>query len=144
MSNKIARFAFVSVFSAVFIGLTACETTEEPATTDEPAPAAEKTTSGGGGGSIGGSLAGVAPNPALGTVGSGGGFIWKPVSESDGKLVVLLPAGYKGKVNGCWIARGDGSVVENGRFVGDTHNGNRPHYRFSKPGAQYGTGIFVV
>ena len=75
--------------------------------------------------------------------GGGGGFLWKPVSEGDGNLVVLLPSSLRGRVNGAEIRRG-GSTLEKGRFTGDTHNGNRPHYRFSKPGAGYGTGLTVV
>lgn len=57
-----------------------------------------------------------------------GGFVWKPVSEGDGKLVVLLPASYNDnaiKVNG-----------EVGRYAGRT-NGNRPTHRFTKAGAGY-------
>lgn len=74
--------------------------------------------------------------------GGGGGFVWKPVSEGDGRLVVLLPSSYVGRVSGVTIRRG-GSVLESGRFAGNT-NGNRPTYRFSKPGAGYGTGLTAV
>ena len=72
--------------------------------------------------------------------GGSGGFLWKPISEGDGNLVVLLPSSLRGRVNGASIERG-GSTVERGRFTGDTHNGNRPHYRFSRPGAAYGSGL---
>lgn len=66
---------------------------------------------------------------------SGGGdqrFLWKPVSENNGKLVVLLPARLTGKVN-------QGSVTvngESGNYSG-VHNGGREHYRYSKPGGSY-------
>ena len=70
--------------------------------------------------------------------GGSGGFLWKPKSESDGRLVVLLPASLRGKVSGCSVNG------ENGRFAGDTHNGRRPHYRFSKAGGGYGSNIKVV
>ena len=59
---------------------------------------------------------------------SGSSFVWKPVSDGDGRLVVLLPASSDADpvfVNG-----------EAGTFVGRT-NGNRPTYRFSRPGSQY-------
>lgn len=59
---------------------------------------------------------------------SGSGFVWKPVSDGDGRLVVLLPASSDADpvfVNG-----------EQGTYVGRT-NGNRPTYRFSRPGSQY-------
>lgn len=76
------------------------------------------------------------------TGGGSGGFLWKPVSEGDGKLVILLPGSLRGRVSGCTISGSFGS--ENGRFTGDTHNGNRPHYRFSRPGANYGSNITVT
>lgn len=79
--------------------------------------------------------------PTATTSGGSEGFLWKPESESNGKLVVLLPASLRGKVSSCTISGSFGS--ENGSFAGDTHNGNRPHYRFSKHGSQYGTGITV-
>lgn len=72
----------------------------------------------------------------------GGGFVWKPVSESNGNLVVLLPPSLRGRVSGVAITKG-GAVLERGHFAGDA-NGGRPHYRFSMPGAAYGTGLTVV
>jgi len=55
----------------------------------------------------------------------------------------LLPGSLRGRVSGADIQK-SGSRVEKGRFTGDTHNGNRPHYRFSKPGAGYGTGLTLT
>ncbi|MFT5125188.1 MAG: hypothetical protein ACI9QL_003635 [Candidatus Omnitrophota bacterium] len=74
--------------------------------------------------------------------GGSGGFLWKPKSESNGKLVVLLPGSLRGKVSGASISGSFGS--ENGSFAGDTHNGRRPHYRFSKSGGSYGSNIRVT
>ena len=76
------------------------------------------------------------------TGGGSGGFLWKPVSESNGRLVVLLPGSLRGRVSGCSISGSFGS--ETGSFAGDTHNGRRPHYRFSKPGRSYGSNITVT
>lgn len=59
---------------------------------------------------------------------SGTGFVWKPVSEGDGRLVVLLPASMP--VGTLAVNR------EQGRFIGRT-NGNRPTYRFFRPGSSY-------
>ena len=81
--------------------------------------------------------------PASSSGGGSGGFIWKPVSEGDGNLVVLLPGSLRCRVSGADIQK-SGSRVEKGRFTGDTHNGNRPHYRFSKPGAGYGSGLTLT
>lgn len=62
------------------------------------------------------------------------GFLWKPVSDSTGKLAVLLPQSTRGfvTVNG-----------ESGSW-GGVGNGNRAHYRFSKPGAAYGNDVPCV
>lgn len=66
----------------------------------------------------------------------GGGFRYKPVSEGDHNLVILTPASWP-----------EDQVVtmngERGRYVGRT-NGNRPTYRFSKPGAAYGDNVALV
>jgi hypothetical protein len=80
----------------------------------------------------------------LGQTGEGGGFVWKPRSESDGRLVVLLPPQYRGNVKSAHIANENGGVIELGRFDGDNHNANRPHYRFGQHGASYGNNIYVV
>ncbi|MEX2607381.1 MAG: VCBS repeat-containing protein [Kiritimatiellia bacterium] len=79
----------------------------------------------------------------IGSRASGGGFVWKPHSEGDGKLVVLLPATYRNRVTICWIADQEGKIIEMGRFSGDSHNGGRPHYRFSKHGSGYGN-VYLV
>jgi hypothetical protein len=81
------------------------------------------------------------PSSSTSSAGGGSGFLWKPASEGDGKLVVLLPSSLTGKVNGCSLSYSGGS--ENGRNVG-VHNGNREHFRFSKPGAGYGQNIRVT
>lgn len=65
---------------------------------------------------------------------NGTGIVWKPVSEGDGKLVVLIPSSYS-KVAVAVVST-DGDTVDTGRYVGRT-NGSRPTYRFSKPGSGY-------
>jgi len=72
----------------------------------------------------------------------GGGFLWKPVSEGDGKLVVLLPAKFTGHTvtasstlfndAACTAMHPDGD----GRFAG-VHNDNREHFRFEFPGGHF-------
>lgn len=75
------------------------------------------------------------------------GFLWKPRSESSGDLVVLLPQQLRGQVATANLHSTDSAspntLVEHGRFVGDTHNGYRPHYRFNESGAHYGE-VWVV
>ena len=70
------------------------------------------------------------------------GFVWKPISESNGRLVALLPGGVKAER--VEIRRVNGDVLlEKGTFAGDTHNGGRQHWRFSQPGAAYGDGLVL-
>ncbi len=60
------------------------------------------------------------------------GNVWKPKSESDGNLVVILrndwalPDMVKVQLkNGMWLGM---------RYTGSDHNGNRHHYRGGYPG----------
>lgn len=65
---------------------------------------------------------------------SGTGIVWKPVSEGDRKLVVLLPTSYGSPEIGVYTIFKE--KVGNGDYKGRT-NGNRATYRFSKPGSGY-------
>lgn len=63
-------------------------------------------------------------------------FLWKPASDNDGCLVILLPA----SVNASGVTvNGEAHKAYTGRA-----NGNRQHYRFRKPGASYGVNVAVV
>jgi hypothetical protein len=77
-----------------------------------------------------------------------GGFLWKPVSESDKKLVVLLPEALRGMINRVEIHSSlppsEATKLADGRFAGDNMNGNRPHFRFERPGSTYGNNVHVV
>ncbi len=94
------------------------------------------------------SISEAATGKAVGTAGSeavtgtDAGFLFKPTSESDGKLVVLLPARLTGLVSGLSLIGPDGQVLESGRYRG-VGNGGREHFRFSKPGGQYPNGSTV-
>jgi len=63
------------------------------------------------------------------------GIVWKPVAESDGKLVVLTPSSF-GKSTAIIYSKDKKEKVETGRYIGNT-NGNRATYRFNKPGKEY-------
>jgi len=67
-------------------------------------------------------------------------ILWKPVSEGDHKLVILLPTNYGGPE--VFILDSDGNYVEQGRYVGHT-NGDRATYRFSRPGHGYSETSYV-
>lgn len=75
-------------------------------------------------------------------------FLWKPVSDSDGKLVVLLPADLAGQVQSVGVFStlppSSRTRLAEGRYTGNTENGNRLHYRFSKSGASFPNGSFLV
>lgn len=70
-------------------------------------------------------------------------FLWKPVSDSDGKLAVLLPSSLTGDVSKVTIEAPDGKVIGQGRFSG-VGNGEREHYRFSQAGGSYPDGSRVL
>lgn len=85
--------------------------------------------------------AGMSPGIAAAT-GGDAGFLFKPVSESDGKLVVLLPSRLTGLVSGVSLVGPDGQVLESGRYRGVGNEG-REHFRFNKPGGQYANGSTI-
>lgn len=64
------------------------------------------------------------------------GFLWKPVSDSDGNLAILLPPGMTGKVVAVRVLSPDGQVLEEGRH-GGVGNGGREHFRFKRPGGAF-------
>lgn len=71
-------------------------------------------------------------------------FLWKPQSEKDGKLAILLPKGLTGQVKGVQILSPDlKTVLGKGKFSG-VGNEDREHYRFSKAGGGYPDGAVVV
>ncbi len=73
----------------------------------------------------------------------GGGMVYKPHSEGDGNLVVLIQS-FQAESSGAAMADRSGRVIEQGRFVGRT-NGNRPTYRFGRPGHAFPSpGILIV
>lgn len=71
-----------------------------------------------------------------------GGFLWKPVSDSDGRLAVLAPPSLAGRVASCVVKDTDGNVIERGRFTGNG-NGDRDHFRFTRQGSAYPAGCTV-
>ena len=73
-----------------------------------------------------------------------GGFLWKPVSDKNGDLAVLLPKQYTGRVKQVRILSPDGTkVLAKGKYSG-VGNGDREHYRFNKPGNGYPDGVIVL
>ncbi len=66
-----------------------------------------------------------------------GQFLWKPISDKDGKLAILTPPKLTGKIKSVVILSSDKTkILGKGSYSG-VGNGDREHFRFSKPGAEY-------
>ena len=81
--------------------------------------------------------------PASGITGQERGFLWKPIGENSGKLRVLLPEVWTGKVDrgSVELWRG-GERIETLASTG-VANGNREHFQAKKPGGAYNAGVEV-
>lgn len=82
---------------------------------------------------------------AMGSAGSAAGasgFLYKPVSDNTGKLVILTPSKLAGLIQGVKLYDPAGKLIESGRYTGNG-NGGRDHFRFSKPGSSYPDGMVV-
>ncbi len=84
----------------------------------------------------------VATSGAVSGMTGDAGFLFKPVSDSDGKLAVLLPPRLTGLAQSVRLLSPSGEVLETGRYSGNG-NGGREHFRFTKPGAGYPDGLTV-
>jgi len=78
-----------------------------------------------------------------GLTGKERGFLWKPIGENSGKLRVLLPEVWTGKVDrgSVELWRG-GERIETLASTG-VANGNREHFQARKPGGAYNAGVEV-
>ena len=72
----------------------------------------------------------------------GGRFLWKPVSERDRKLVVLLPKDLSDAASVQILSPDRTSVLDSGKLTGIA-NGDRAHFRFSAPGSSFPDGSIV-
>lgn len=71
------------------------------------------------------------------------GFLWKPHSDSDGRLVILLPASITGAASKVEILNPAGTrVIANGSYAG-IGNGFRQHYRFEQSGEHFPANAIV-
>ena len=112
-----------------------------------PAGAAGPAAAGGGGGGGGGGAGPVGgasspKTPLGGNIDGAGGFLYKPFSDSDGKLVVLTPESMAGNVASVTVRGPDGSVLATGIPKGNG-NGGRDHFRFDKPGSAFPPNVTV-
>lgn len=86
-------------------------------------------------------------NEVLNPRDGGYGFLWKPISDSTGKLAVHLPSRYTGNIASCQLVGAGDTLIENGVYGGDGNgdaSGLRALFRFSKPGSAYPAGLVVL
>lgn len=76
------------------------------------------------------------------TLQKSGEFLWKPQSDKDGKLAILLPSALEGTVDSVSVVSPNGSI-EKGKYAG-VGNGSREHFRFSKSGGDFPDGSRVI
>lgn len=77
------------------------------------------------------------------TVSAPSGFLWKPISDSDGMLAILLPEAWSTDASGVQILSPDGTaVLATGRWAG-IGNGDRAHFRFDRSGGSFPAGAIV-
>lgn len=80
--------------------------------------------------------------PVGGSIDGANGFLFKPVSESDGNLVVLAPENLAGQIDSVVVKDANGAVLERGDFSGNA-NGGRDHFRFDHAGSDFGKNVTV-
>jgi hypothetical protein len=82
--------------------------------------------------------------PAGTTIDGPDGFLFKPISENQKKLAILLPAELTGSVLSVILRASNGDVVEEGVFIPEgTAETGRQKYNFSRKGANYPDDITV-
>jgi hypothetical protein len=74
------------------------------------------------------------------------GFVWKPVADSGGKLVVLFGSGRAGKIGSVSLVQRNntGDVILETLTFAYNSNGNRPTFRAKKSGSSYPSGVLLV
>jgi hypothetical protein len=80
--------------------------------------------------------------PTGSTLHKSGEFLWKPKSDKDGKLAILLPSALEGQVDSVSVISPSGTV-STGKYAG-VGNGSREHFRFTRPGGDFQDGSKVV
>ncbi len=80
--------------------------------------------------------------PEGNTIDDEGGFVFKPESEHEKKLVILLPSEYASQVEDVLLKDEDDNILERGNSSGYA-NGGREHFRFEKAGQDYPDNLTV-
>ena len=69
-------------------------------------------------------------------------FLWKPISEKDKKLAIVLPSDLTGEVASVTLEDSKNKPLASGKYSG-VGNGNRETYRFGAKGSTYPDGLHV-
>lgn len=77
------------------------------------------------------------------TVDGPDGFLFKPISENQGTLAVLMPEALKELVESVVLRDASGAEIESGTSTGYGDLGTREKFSFSKPGGNYPAGVVV-
>ena len=77
------------------------------------------------------------------TVDGANNFLFKPISENEGTLAVLMPSDLVHQVDSLVIKDAEGNVIEEGHSTGYGDNGEREKFAFSKPGGSYSSNLTV-
>lgn len=72
----------------------------------------------------------------------GNGFLYKPISEGNGNLVILLPSKMAGNIESVELLNSRGNALEQGDSF-DLYDDGRPVFRFNKVGADYPDNLTV-
>lgn len=71
------------------------------------------------------------------------GFLFKPISNNQQKLAILLPEDYKGNVSGVTLLDSLGNVLDEGTSTGYGEEGTREKFSFNKKGGEYPENLTV-
>lgn len=87
----------------------------------------------------------VAIGKSAGSTGSAGSgpFLWKPVSQNEGKAIVILPDAFAHKVQSVFLKDATENIIDQAQSVSYGDTGTREKLKFSKAGQDY-TGPLTV
>lgn len=72
------------------------------------------------------------------------GLLWKPVSETLGKAIMMLAPEYAGQVKSIQLVNSEGTVIDRARyFSGGSEMYPREKWVFKRPGEDYPNGVSV-
>lgn len=77
------------------------------------------------------------------TIDGEGGMLFKPISNNQGKLAILMPTQWKHNVDTVWIFDKEGNQLDVGYSTGYGETGEREKFTFNRKGGEYPNDIQV-